>query len=188
MVVLNISFRKLISNLSNLLLLLNWWILINIHQISNDSAALILLLLWLFSALVHFITCGHVIIEVLIYNLVLILNLLSLIALATIIVVQTLFDHSDAAAVVALLINLISISIVSVAWCQEVLCLWIDISAAAALCLSTSNEKLTLLPLACSMLINNIYLAIGDILTRIHHRLVSAFLFILSLLSSETLV
>ena len=54
--------------------------------------------------------------------------------------------------------------------------------------LQVSNEKLTLLPLACSMLINNIYLAVGDILARIHHRLVSAVLFILPLLSSETLV
>jgi hypothetical protein len=89
--------------------------LINVHQISDDTAALILLLLQFLSALVHFITSGHVIIEVLIYNLVLILNLLSLIALAAIVVVQTLFNHSDAASVVALLIDLISVSVVSVA-------------------------------------------------------------------------
>ena len=194
MSILNVSFRQLILNLgADLLLLWNLWILIDIHQISHNTTSLSWLLLLLLqfvpALLIEFFTSCHVVVEVLIYDLVFVLDLLSVIALASVIVIQTLFNHGDAASgIVRLFIELIVVSIISVAWCQELSRLLRDSCASAALGLATSNQKLALLPLASSMLIDNIYLAVIDIPAGIHHRLIHVVLFILSLLCSETLI
>ena len=181
-----------------LFLLLNLWILIDVHQISNDTSSWILLLdqlllrrLQFFPTCVHFITCCHVVIEVLVYDLVFLLNLLSLIALASCIIIQTFLNHSDATSVIGLFVNLRSISIVSITRGQE-LCIWLlDITGSAILSLPTSNQQLTLLSWCSTMLVNNIDLAIlslSNVLTRIHYGLIVAlFFFELSLLGGETL-
>ena len=193
-----VSLAQLISNLGHLLfLLLNLRILVDVHQISDDTSSLILLLLLLlrqqfFPTCVHFITCCHVVVEVLVYNLVFLLNLLSLIAIASSLVIQTLFNHSHATSLIASFVNILrAISIVAIARGQELRVWLLDGTGSAVLRLSTSDQQLTLLTCSTTMLVNNIDLAIlslRNILAWIHQRLVCALFFELSLLGAETLV
>ena len=193
-----ISLAQLISNLGHLLFLLrNLRILVDVHQISDDTSPVGRLLLHLllrqqfFPACVHFITGGHVVVEVLVYDLVLLLNLLSLIALASSLVIQTLFNHGHATSLIASFVNILAISIVAIARGQELRVWLLDGTGSAVLRLSTSDQQLTLLTCSTTMLVNNIDLAIlslRNILAWIHQRLVCALFFELSLLGAETLV
>lgn len=200
MIVIQNSFRQLVSSLGciGLLLLLHSWILIDIHQISNNSSSLsylLLQLLLLFSTqILDFFPCCHVVIEVLVNHLVFVCNLLlSLVALASILVVQTLFNHGQATSIVVLLVNLVPISIISVTWGQELIWWLRNHAAASVISLATADEKLALLPLAYSMLVNNIDLAVLSISIDVLHAVVhdwlvsAAVFFVLTLLVGETL-